>query len=100
MMKLFSRFSRDPFVQMARHRAAADRVALVHLEGLAVKGTINRDAVMKVARTVNRHPDELIEMIPDRRRATRHGRAVEGLRKAGLIGQGSLIRQEDLDDER
>lgn len=99
MKNLLKRFSRDPFVQMALHRANADRVALVYLEDLAVKGTINRDAVMKVARTINRHPDDLIEMIPDRRNPKSHALAMEGLRKAGLVGQGSLIRSDDLHED-
>lgn len=99
MLNLLKRFSADPFKQMALHRANADRVAIVYLEEMAVKGTISRDAVMKVARTINRHPDDLIEMIPDRRNPKRHATAVEGLRRAGLVGQGSLIRSDELRDE-
>lgn len=100
MMNLLNRFSRDPLKVMAQHRANADRVAVVYLEDLAIKGTINRDALMRVARTVNRHPDDLVEMIPDRRHPKRHALAMEGLRKAGLVGQGSLIRSDEMDEDQ
>ena len=77
-------FKREP--QMQTLRDQAERIGLHYLEGHAVKGTITKPMVMNVAKALNHHPDELIEMIPDRRRPARHAEAMEGLRKANLIG--------------
>jgi hypothetical protein len=80
-------FTKNPLKQMQVLRDRAERLGVTYLEGHAVKGTITRAMVTTVAKTLNQHPDELIEMIPDRRRASRHAKAREGLRKAGLIGE-------------
>jgi hypothetical protein len=78
--------SRNPLVKMQSLRDSAERIGLQYLEGHAVKGTITRAMLMSVAQSLNYHPGELIEMIPDRRRASRHAKAMEGLRKANLLG--------------
>ena len=77
-------FKRDMLKQMQSLRDQAERIGIQYLEGHAVKGTITRPMVMNVAKALNHHPDELIEMIPDRRRPSRHAKAMEGLRKASL----------------
>jgi hypothetical protein len=79
-------FNRNPLAKMQALRDNAERIGLQYLEGHAVKGTITRAMLMTVAQSLNYHPGELIEMIPDRRRASRHAKAMEGLRKANLIG--------------
>ncbi|UFX41774.1 hypothetical protein HAP47_0020950 [Bradyrhizobium sp. 41S5] len=79
-------FNRDPLAQMQSLRDQAERLGVQFLEGHAVKGTITKQMVLIVAETLNFHPNQLIEMIPDRRRAGRHAKAMEGLRKANLIG--------------
>src|SRR5262245_25633176 len=101
MLKVLSLFRRtDPRVKIARMRAASERVALVHLEGLAVKGALTRETLNVVARVVHHHPEDLIHMIPDRRRPTRHAKAVACLRRAGLMRNDTMpMREEDYDDE-
>lgn len=79
-------FNRDPLAQMQSLRDQAERLGVQFLEGHAVKGTITRQMVFTVAKALNFHPDQLIEMIPDRRRASRHAKAMDGLRKANLAG--------------
>ncbi|GEC52280.1 hypothetical protein ABIF38_006442 [Bradyrhizobium japonicum] len=79
-------FNRDPLKQMTALRDQAERLGVQYLEGHAVKGTITRQMVFTVAKALNFHPDQLIEMIPDRRRAGRHAKAMDGLRKANLAG--------------
>jgi|GEM_PF-3755171 len=80
-------FKTDPMKQMQSHRDAAERIALTHLEGHAVAGTITKQMLFAVAKAINHDPNELIEMIPDRRRPARHAKAMDGLRKIGLIGE-------------
>lgn len=79
-------FNRNPLLKIRSLRDQAERIGLHYLEGHAVKGTITREMVRTVAMTLNQRPDELIDMIPDRRRAKRHAKAMVGLRNAGLIG--------------
>jgi hypothetical protein len=80
-------FKTNPLKQIQTLRNRAERLGLRYLEGHAVKGTITRAMVMGVAKTLNQYPDKLIEMIPDRRRPSRHAKAMEGLRKASRIGE-------------
>ncbi|OKO67339.1 hypothetical protein [Bradyrhizobium sp. NAS96.2] len=79
-------FNSDPLRKMQALRDQAERIGVQYLEGHAVKGTISRQMVLNVAKTLNFHPSELIEMIPDRRRASRHAKAMDGMRKANLLG--------------
>lgn len=84
MLKLF----RNPVQTMTRYRDRADRAAVAYLEGHAVKGTITRAMVIRVAEAVSRDPRYLIDMVPDRRRPRRFERAMAGLRSAGLVNNG------------
>jgi hypothetical protein len=79
--------TRNPLAKMQALRDSAERIGVQYLEDHAVKGTITRAMVVTVAKALNQHTDQLIEMIPDRRRASRHAKAMEGLRKANLIGE-------------
>ncbi|MGJ4893802.1 hypothetical protein ACQR2B_06480 [Bradyrhizobium oligotrophicum] len=83
---MFNFFKRNTLKEMQSHRDQAERLGIQYLEALAVKGTLSRAMLMHVAKALNAHPDELIEMIPDRRRPARHAKAMDGLRKANLIG--------------
>jgi hypothetical protein len=85
MLKLFKK--RNPLQQVQLLRDKAERIGLHHLEGLAVTGKITRSLVNQMARTMNEHPDEVIERIPDRRRPARFAKAMAGLRAANLIGE-------------
>jgi hypothetical protein len=87
--------NRDPYKAMAHARAEADRVAVTFLEGHAIAGTITADMLRKVSRTINRHPDDLLEMIPDRRRPSHHAKAMAGLRAAGLLASSGQMMRED-----
>ena len=53
--------------------------------------------VETVARTLNTDFDELVALIPDRRRPSRHAKAMAGLRKAKLMEERK--RFEDRDEE-
>lgn len=77
---------RNPLDEVQKLRDKAERIGLHYLEQLAVNGKISRAHVMSMARTMSLHPDELIERIPDRRRANRFAKAMLGLRSASLIG--------------
>jgi hypothetical protein len=94
---MFNFLNRNSLKTMQALRDRAERIGVQHLEGHAVKATINQDMVMFVAKCLNIHPADLIEMIPDRRRAGRHAKAMTGLRNAGLL---SVRRQlEHFDNE-
>lgn len=84
-MTILKILSRSPIQRMLRYRDRADRAAIAFLEGHAVKGTISRALVVRVAEAVNRDPRHLIRMVPDLRRPRRYERAMAGLRSAGLL---------------
>jgi len=84
-MNLYSFFIRNPLKRMTLYRDRADRAAIAFLEAHAVKGTITRTMIGRVAEAVNRDPRHLIRMIPDLRRARRYEKAMAGLRTAGLL---------------
>lgn len=78
---------RNPLNEVQSLRDRAERIGLHYLEGLAVNGKITRSHVVHMARTMNEHPDELIQRIPDRRRPARFTKAMAGLRAASLINE-------------
>jgi hypothetical protein len=84
MFKLFRK--RNPLDEVQKLRDKAERIGLHYLEHLAVTGKLSRSHVVNMARTMNLHPDEVTERIPDRRRASRYAKAMAGLRAAGMIG--------------
>jgi hypothetical protein len=78
---------RNPLNEVQALRDRAERIGLAYLEELAVKGKITRQHIVGMARTMNFHPDEVTERIPDRRRPSRYTKAVAGLRAAGMVGE-------------
>lgn len=87
---MFKLFTKNPITEMQVLRDRALRIGLTYLEGHAVKGTLSRPMVLNVAKTLNMHAGELIEMIADRRRPKRYAKAMETMRKAQLIGQPEM----------
>lgn len=92
---MFSILNRDPVARMIRWRDRADRLAIAFLEGHAVRGTITRPMVVKVADAVNRDPRQLVRMVPDLPRARRYAKAMTGLRNAGLLGGPPEMTEEE-----
>lgn len=91
MFKSFFKKS-NPLAEVQTLRDKAERIGLAHLENLAVTGKITRSVVQEMARTMNDHPDEVIERIPDRRRPARYAKAMAGLRAANLVGERQTFR--------
>lgn len=87
---MFKLFTKNPITEMQTLRDRALRIGLTYLEMHAVKGSLNRPMVLTVAKTLNMHAGELIEMIADRRRPKRYAKAMETLRKADSIGQSAM----------
>lgn len=85
--------TRNPLKKMQTLRDNAERLGLTYLESHAVKGTITKAMVFEVAKALNYHPQELVEMIPDRRRATRHEKAMAGLRAVSLINERQIANR-------
>jgi len=85
MFNIFKK--RNPLNEVQNLRDRAERIGLTYLEKLAVNGKISRAHIMSMAKIMNFHPDEVTERIPDRRRAGRYAKAVEGLRAAGMVTQ-------------
>lgn len=85
MFNIFKSLS--PLVEMQTLRDRAERVGVSYLEQQAVDGRIDGAMVETVARCLNIDIDELVELIPDRRRPGRHAKAMAGLRKAKLVGE-------------
>jgi hypothetical protein len=92
---MFNFFKRNPLNQVQSLRDKAERIGLHYLENLAVTGKITRAHVHGMARTMNHHPDEVVERIPDRRRPARYTKAMAGLRAAGLIGERQRFDRDD-----
>lgn len=88
---------RNPLREVQLLRDKAERIGLHYLEQLAVNGKITRAAIQQMARTMNEHPDELVERIPDRRRPARYAKAMAGLRAANLISDRQTFRDHDND---
>nr|DAH82750.1 MAG TPA: hypothetical protein [Caudoviricetes sp.] len=74
----------NPVASIQKLRDRASRMGLLYLEQNAVKGTLTREMLFQVAKALNEHPAELVEMVPDRRRPTRYEKALTGIRNAGL----------------
>lgn len=85
MLKSFFKKT-NPLTEVQALRDKAERIGLAYLEDLAVNGKITRNVIQQMARTMNEHPDEVIERIPDRRRPARYTKAMAGLRAANLVG--------------
>ena len=83
---------RNPFNEVQKLRDQAERIGLAYLEEQAVNGKISRSMIQTMARIMNDHPDEVIERIPDRRRAARYEKAMAGLRAANLVGARQTFR--------
>lgn len=96
---MFNLFKRNPLKAMQAHRDQAERLGMQYLEEQAVNGTLSRAMLMHVAKVLNTHPDELVEMVPDRRRPARHAKAMAGLRKANLVGDRRTFTDFDHDNE-
>lgn len=93
---MFNLFSRNPLTEMQSLRDRAERIGVAYLEGQAVNGTVTEAMVETVALCLNIDVEELVELIPDRRRPSRHAKAMAGLRKARLLTER---RKFDRDDE-
>lgn len=91
---MFSFTKRNPLKEVQLLRDKAERIGLAYLEELAVNGKITRPLIIQMARTMNEHPDEIIERIPDRRRPSRYEKAMAGLRAANLVGERQTFRDE------
>jgi hypothetical protein len=91
-------FNRNPLLSMQSLVDRAERIGVTYLEQQAVNGTITEAMVETVARTLNTDFDELVALIPDRRRPSRHAKAMAGLRKARLIEERKRFT-EDRDAE-
>jgi hypothetical protein len=84
---MFSLFAtHNPLSKVQSLRDRAERIGLHYLERQAITGKISRPMLLSFAQALNQHPDELVERIPDRRRAARYAKAMAGLRAAKLIG--------------
>ena len=82
---MFNIFIKNPVQEMQSLVDRASRIGIAYLEEKAVEGTITESMIETVARTLNTDFDELIAMIPDRRRPARHVKAMQGLRKAKVL---------------
>ncbi len=89
---------RNPLDEVQKLRDKAERIGLHYLERLAVNGKISRSHVINMARIMNLHPDEVMERIPDRRRATRYAKAMAGLRAANMVGERQTFDRFDRDE--